>query len=121
VKKDEAEGGEEPHPLDDQSEISYEETEGRVEGIIKTNRISLLMELDEYVDQAYVSSIRELLSPASFIPFIDLLFSVEHFFLYPPLFCSSFQLYSLVRLNHPWLQSPSNRRCRGLPSASVDF
>ena len=90
VKKDEAEGGEEPLPFDDQSGISDEETEHKVEGILKTNRVSLLMEHDKYVDQAQVSSIREILSPASFVPFIDLLFSVERFFLYPPLFRSSF-------------------------------
>jgi protein kinase C substrate 80K-H len=67
VKKDEAEGGEEPLPFDDQSGISDEETQHKVEGILKTNRVSLLMEHDKYVDQAQVSLIREILSPASFV------------------------------------------------------
>lgn len=60
VKKDEDEGGEEPLPSDDQPEPSNEETERKVENILNTNRVSLLLEHDKYVDQAQVSSIREL-------------------------------------------------------------
>ena len=90
VKKNEDEGGEEPLPFDDKSEVSDEETEGEVESILKTNHVSLLMEHDQYMDQAQVSSTRELLSPASFISLFDMLSSIGPFLLYPPLFCSSF-------------------------------
>lgn len=55
VKKNEDEGGEELLSFDDQSEMSDEETERSVESILKTNRVSLLMEHDKYVDQAQVS------------------------------------------------------------------
>lgn len=51
VKKDEDEGGEEPLPPEDQSEISDEETERKIEDILKTNHISLLMEHDKYLHQ----------------------------------------------------------------------
>ena len=60
VKKDGGGGGEEPLPLSDQSEVSTEETESKVESILKTNRVSLLMEHDKYVDQAQMSSICKL-------------------------------------------------------------
>ena len=88
VKKDEGGGGEEPLPFDDQSEISDEETEHEVESILKTNRISLLMEHDKYVDPAQVSC--ELSSPASFLSPINIPLSPEPFFLCPPLFRSGF-------------------------------
>jgi len=104
AKKDD-ESGEEPPPFDDQSDISDEETEHKVESILKTNRVSLLMEHDKYVDQAQVASTRELFSPASFSPLIDLAFSNEPF-LCPPPFRSSFRTYLLVCLNHPWLRFP---------------
>lgn len=55
AKKDEDEGGEQPSPSDDKSEISGEETERQVENILKTNRVSLLMEHDKYVDSAQTS------------------------------------------------------------------
>lgn len=90
VKKNEDEGGEEPLPFDDKSEVFDEETEGKVESILKTNHVSLLMEHDQYMDQAQVPSTRELLSPASFISLVDMLSSIGPFLLYPPLFCSSF-------------------------------
>jgi len=64
VKKDEDEGGEELLPIDGQPEISDEETERSVESILKTNRVSLLMEHDKYVDQAQVS----LLNFSSYLP-----------------------------------------------------
>lgn len=83
AKKDEDEVGEEALPLGDQSD---EEAERKVESILKTNRVVLLMEHDKYVDQAQVS--RELLSPALFLSFVDVLFSLEPF-LYFPLFRSS--------------------------------
>jgi len=67
VKKDGDGGGEEPSPLSDQSEVSNEETESKVESILKTNRVSLLMEHDKYVDQPQMSSIRKPSSPASFV------------------------------------------------------
>lgn len=74
VKKDEDEGGEEPHPLDDvQGEIPSEETEGQVESILKTNYISLLMEHDQYVEFSQTSSTGEPLSPASFLSLLDVL------------------------------------------------
>jgi protein kinase C substrate 80K-H len=84
-KKDEVEG-EEPPALDDQSKISDEEAEHKVESILKTNRVSLLMEHDECVDQARVS--RELLSPAPFLSLIDMLSSPEPSFVHLPLFRS---------------------------------
>ena len=60
VKKDEDEGGREPLPFGDQSKVSNEETEGKVESILNTNHVSLLMEHDKYVDQTtQVSSICE--------------------------------------------------------------
>ena len=90
VKKDGAGGGEESLPLSDQSEVSNEETESKVESILKTNRVALLMEHDKYVDQARMSSICKLSSPVSLVPFIDLLFSIGPFLLYPPAFRSSF-------------------------------
>jgi hypothetical protein len=65
VKKGEDGGGGNTPPSDDQSEVSDEETERKVDSILKTNRVSLLMEHDKYVDQAPASSICELLSPAS--------------------------------------------------------
>lgn len=102
MDEDEDEGGEESQLFDDQTDISDEETERKVESILKTNRVSLLMEHDNYVDQARAASTRELLSPASFPPLADLVFSAEPFFLCPPLFRSSLQTYPLVCLNHPW-------------------
>jgi len=66
VKKDEGEGGEELLPFDDQSGISNEETEQKVESILKTNHISLLMKHDKYVDQAQAASF--LLSLSSYVP-----------------------------------------------------
>ena len=90
VKKDGDGGGEEPLPLSDQSEVSNDETESKVESILKTNRISLLMEHDKYVDQDQMSSIRKPSSPASFVPFIDPLFSIGPFFLHSPAPRSSF-------------------------------
>ena len=91
VKKGEDEDGEESLPFGDQSEVSNKETEGKVESILKTNRVSLLMEHDKYVDQAaQAPSICEQSSSISFSPFIDLLLSIEAFFLYPPVFRFSF-------------------------------
>jgi len=90
VNKDGEEGGEEPLPFGDQSKDSHGETEGKVENILKTDHVALLLEHDKYVDQAQVPSIREPLSPVLFVQFIDLWFSIEPFFLYPPVFRSSF-------------------------------
>ena len=86
VKKDE-EGGE-PLPFDDHSKISDEETESEIENILKTNRVSLLMEHDQYVDQAQGSC--ELLSSVPFLSLVNMLFSLKPFFLYPPLFRPGF-------------------------------
>ena len=59
VRKEEDGGGEEPLPFEDQHEISSEETERRVESILKTNYISLLMEHDQYLDQFQMASTGE--------------------------------------------------------------
>ena len=101
VKKDEDQGGEELLPFDDQSNISDEEVERKIDSILKTNRVSLLMEHDKYVDQPQTS--RELLSLASFFFFslIDTLFSLEPLFLYLPFFRSGFWLHSRVCHSHP--------------------
>jgi len=101
VKKDEDEGGEEPPSFDDQSKVSHEETEHRVESILKTNYVSLLIEHDKYLDQAQASSMRELPSSVLLLPLINLLFSDEPFFFYSPYFRSSFSLRSFVRISHP--------------------
>jgi len=55
AKKNEDGGGEGSLPLDDQPKISDEEVEHEIESILKTNRVSLLMEHDKYADQAQVS------------------------------------------------------------------
>ena len=67
VKKDEDEGGEGSLPFDVQHEISSEETERRVDSILKTNYVSLLMEHDQYVDQPQTSSTSEMLSLLRFV------------------------------------------------------
>jgi len=80
VKKNEDGGGEELPSLDDQPKISDEEVEHEIESTLKTNLVSLLMEHDEYVDQAQMS--RKLLFRAPLLSFIDILASVEPFFLH---------------------------------------
>jgi protein kinase C substrate 80K-H len=59
VKKDESDS--EETPLDDQHEISCEETERQVESILKMNHVSLLVEHDQFVEQSQTASTRELI------------------------------------------------------------
>ena len=82
VKKDEDEGGEEPLPFD-ASEPSSEETERKVESVLKTNHVSLLMEHDKYMDQAQASSIRELLTSVRLLRVLKSC-SVSHLSSYVP-------------------------------------
>ena len=70
MKKAGDEGGGEPS--DDQSNISDEETESKIESILKTNHVSLLMEHDKFVDEAQVSSTGDLSSPSPFARLINL-------------------------------------------------